>query len=196
MRDTRKRLLESAIRVFSESGYRAASTRDIARRAKVNPVTLFRLFRGKARLHAAVVAHVFANTHLRAELESRLSQPLEGPNLIRVAIQTISNALFENPAFYKIILYSLLQGDPKVIRTMWRDLGPVYALIAGHIDDGIRSQRLRRVDSVAAARLIVAAAVQHYQVYELYRGKRLPGFRAKDLSGHYADIIYHGFKAG
>jgi AcrR family transcriptional regulator len=188
-------LLEAAIRVFSENGYRAASTRDIARRARVNQVTLFRLFRGKARLHAAVVKHIFASSNLPAELQSRLTRTLEGSNLIRVAIETISNSMSQAPAFHKIILYSVLEGDTKVIRTIWRDLEPIHALLAGCIDDGIRRQRLRRVDSAAAARVIVAAAAHHYQVYELYRGKRLPGFRAKDLSGHYADIIYHGLKA-
>jgi AcrR family transcriptional regulator len=194
LRDTRKRLLEAAIRVFSKNGYRAASTRDIARRAKVNQVTLFRLFRGKARLHAAVVKHIFATSNLRAELESRLAQPLEGADLIRVALEAVSNAMFQAPPFNRIILYSALEGDSKVIQAIWRDLAPIYALIAGHIDDGIRSRRLRRVDSAAAARVIIAAAAHHYQVYELYRGKRLPGFRAKDLSWHYADIIYHGLK--
>lgn len=196
MRDARTKLLQAAIRVFSEQGYRAASTRDIARRAKVNQVTLFRLFGGKARLYSAVLKHLFATSNLRMELESRLKQPpeLEGCTLIRVAIEAISNAMFQTPAFYKIILYSVLQSDTKAIQTLWRDLDPIYALLAKRIDHGIRNQRLRTVDAVAAARLVVAAAVHHYQVYELYRGKRLKGFHARDLSWHYADMIYHGLK--
>jgi len=193
--DAREKLLQAAVRIFSEKGYRAASTRDIARRAKVNPVTLFRLFGGKALLHAAVVKHLFATSTLRAELESRLAAPLEGPNLIRAAIEAISNAMFQAPMSSRIILYSVLEGDPRAIRAIWRDLEPIYALLAGHIDSGIRRRRLRRVDSVAAARLIVATAIHHYQVYELYRGKKRPGFGARDLSRQYADIIHHGLKA-
>ncbi len=195
MGDAREKLLQAAVRVFSEKGYRAASTRDIARQAKVNPVTLFRLFGGKAPLHAAVVKHLFATSTLRAELESRLAPPLEGRNLIEAAIEAISNAMFQAPMSSRIILYSVLEGDTRAIRAICRDLEPVYALLAGHIDSGIRRRRLRRVDSVAAARLIVAAAVHHYQVYELYRGKKRPGFGARDLSRHYADIIHHGLKA-
>ncbi len=195
MGDAREKLLQAAVRVFSEKGYRAASTRDIARQAKVNPVTLFRLFGGKAPLHAAVVKHLFATSTLRAELESRLAPPLEGRNLIEAAIEAISNAMFQAPMSSRIILYSVLEGDTRAIRAIWRDLERVYALLAGHIDSGIRRRRLRRVDCVAAARLIVAAAVHHYQVYELYRGKKRPGFGARDLSRHYADIIHHGLKA-
>jgi AcrR family transcriptional regulator len=176
-------------------GYRAASTRAIARQAKINQVTLFRLFKGKAQLYAAVVKHLLATSNLRGELESRLAEPLEGSDLIRVAIEAISDVMFQNPAFYKIILYSVLESDSRSIRKIWRDLEPIYALLARHIDEGIQDHRLRRVDSLAAARLIVATALQHYEVYELYRGKKLPGFRTKDLSSHYADIIYYGLKA-
>ncbi|MFZ3213890.1 MAG: hypothetical protein WA188_20480 [Terriglobales bacterium] len=140
--------------------------------------------------------HLFATSKLRAELESRLAPPLEGPNLIRVAIETISDAMFQAPMSCRIILYSVLEGDSRAIRAIWGDLEPIYALLAGHINNGIRRRRLRRVDSVAAARLIVAAAIHHYQVYELYRGKKRSGFGTKDLSRPYADIIHHGLKAG
>ena len=42
---TRRRILEAAERVFSRDGFQGATTREIAREAQVNEVTLFRLFR-------------------------------------------------------------------------------------------------------------------------------------------------------
>src|SRR5260370_41199164 len=42
---TRQRILEAAERVFSRDGFQGATTREIAREAQVNEVTLFRLFR-------------------------------------------------------------------------------------------------------------------------------------------------------
>lgn len=47
---TRQQLLEAAARVYSESGFRGATTRRIAEEAGVNEVTLFRLFGSKAAL--------------------------------------------------------------------------------------------------------------------------------------------------
>jgi len=196
LQSTRDKLLQAALRVFAAKGYWAASTREIARRARVNQVTLFRLFGGKARLYTAVVKHLAAQIDFQAEFADRLNQlpALEGSNFIQVAIETISEAMFQNPAFYKTILYAVLRNDARAIKTMWRVLDPAYTLLARHIDHGIRDQRLRKVDAVAAARLVVAAALHHYQVYELHRGKKLAGFRARDLSRHYADIIYHGLR--
>ena len=43
---TRQRLLDAAARVFARSGLEGATTREIAREAKVNEVTLF--VRGRA----------------------------------------------------------------------------------------------------------------------------------------------------
>ena len=50
MKETRQRILDAAIRVFSRDGVTGATTREIARVARVNEVTLFRYFRNKNEL--------------------------------------------------------------------------------------------------------------------------------------------------
>jgi AcrR family transcriptional regulator len=55
-------LFKATVMVFAESGYRATTTQEIARRAGVNEVTLFRRYGGKASLINAALAHVLADT--------------------------------------------------------------------------------------------------------------------------------------
>jgi AcrR family transcriptional regulator len=57
---TRQRLLNAAFQSFSRDGFHGATTREIARRAKVNEVTLFRHFRNKKQLLRAVLEHGLA----------------------------------------------------------------------------------------------------------------------------------------
>jgi AcrR family transcriptional regulator len=59
-RSTHERLLAAAARVFARDGLDGATTREIARAAGVNEVTLFRHFGSRARLLDAVVARNFA----------------------------------------------------------------------------------------------------------------------------------------
>ncbi|HEX3445266.1 MAG TPA: TetR/AcrR family transcriptional regulator [Chthoniobacterales bacterium] len=47
---TRRRILEAAEKVFSRDGFQGATTREIAREAQVNEVTLFRHFRSRDEL--------------------------------------------------------------------------------------------------------------------------------------------------
>jgi len=56
----RARLLDAAAVVFARDGLAASTTREIARTAEVNEVTLFRLFQNKQNLLTAVLEHVFA----------------------------------------------------------------------------------------------------------------------------------------
>ncbi len=57
---TRDRILEAAIQVFSQEGFVGATTREIARVAGVNEVTLFRHFQSKEQLLKAVAEHITA----------------------------------------------------------------------------------------------------------------------------------------
>ena len=53
--ETRRRLMDAAARIFSRDGIQGATTRVIAKDAGVNEVTLFRHFKSKEQLVAAVI---------------------------------------------------------------------------------------------------------------------------------------------
>ena len=57
MIETGQRILDAATRVFARKGVSGATTREIARAARVNEVTLFRYFKNKGELLRQVVRH-------------------------------------------------------------------------------------------------------------------------------------------
>ena len=63
---TRQRLLEGAARVFARDGIAGSTTREIAREAGVNEVTLFRHFQSKDGLIAAVIRENFGAAAIQA----------------------------------------------------------------------------------------------------------------------------------
>src|SRR6516162_10526649 len=58
---TRERILDAAARTFSIEGIQGATTRQIAREASVNEVTLFRHFKSKEQLLGAVLERGLAS---------------------------------------------------------------------------------------------------------------------------------------
>jgi len=58
---TRARLIKAATKVFATAGLTGATTREIARVAAVNEVTLFRHFQSKEQLLAAVITEAIAS---------------------------------------------------------------------------------------------------------------------------------------
>ena len=69
--DTRERIVVAAAKAFSERGFRAASTRDIAARAGVNQGLITYYFRSKQELWKAAAGRILDR------LEEVLGQPLE-----------------------------------------------------------------------------------------------------------------------
>jgi AcrR family transcriptional regulator len=71
---SRQKLLEAAMRVFAESGFRGATTRRIAEAAGVNEVTLFRQFKSKTAL-INEVAELYARRRSEEALPSGPVEP-------------------------------------------------------------------------------------------------------------------------
>lgn len=132
---TRARLLRAGLALLAERGYRGATTREIARRAGVNEVTLFRHFGGKDAL-------------LRAALQ-RLSPPLEalvpspGPDVaadLRALARNYLRLIEEHQGLILRLLPELLRtrslrGD-RPPEGFARTLGAVVAFFREHQSRG------------------------------------------------------------
>ncbi len=87
MKDTRQRILDAALRVFSRDGFSGATTREIARVAKVNEVTLFRYFKNKNELlRQAVMCSASKYEHVFA------AASVESPEDLRRTVQSYAEA--------------------------------------------------------------------------------------------------------
>jgi AcrR family transcriptional regulator len=73
---SRQKLLEAAMRVFAEAGFRGATTRRIAEAAGVNEVTLFRQFKSKTAL-INEVAELYARRRSEESLPAGPVSPLK-----------------------------------------------------------------------------------------------------------------------
>jgi len=106
MKETGQRILEAATHVFARDGVSGATTREIARVARVNEVTLFRHFKNKDELLRQVIiecsnryAHVFAEA------------PFETPDDLRQTVQAFATlfarTLRDNEDFIRTFLGEL-----------------------------------------------------------------------------------------
>ncbi|MGZ4824521.1 MAG: TetR/AcrR family transcriptional regulator [Terriglobales bacterium] len=190
----KEKLLRAAVKVFAEKGFSGASTREIARRARVNPVTLFRTFNSKEQLHAAAVDYMIGGLQLRKQVDALAQRGDPAPQFIAGVIKLLVDTSFNTPELQRIILNAALEKSEVAYTAIWGRLAPIIKRIQTHLSEYIAKGELRKVDPLVAARLIVSTAVYHYQLYELLGAKLVAGFNQPDLSDRYTDIIYDGLK--
>lgn len=108
--DTRTKILEAALDLFSEKGYHASTTRKIASKAGVNEVTLFRHFKTKIALFDAVLTEINRAGFDSFEVLDGFELGMDPAEAIRLAIEYTFDILEKNPREIKLLLLALLEG--------------------------------------------------------------------------------------
>ncbi len=125
--DTRERILEAALNLFSENGFHASTTRAIAQRANVNEVTLFRLFKTKMDLFEEILRHV-QKVGITSDRLIGLDLPPE--ESIRAVTLYLLETLEEHPREFRIMFHAVLdqvEGFEKEF--VMKNLNPVLVFL-------------------------------------------------------------------
>lgn len=128
-KSARERLIEAAFFLFSEYGYARTITKDIAKRASVSEVTLFRIFGTKEALFEEVLKRYSVIANLKEVLKE-----VHGKDLREVLIITARRfyfALLDKKKMVKITLSEINLYSDKVFE--------IYKRIKDEIDEGLIS---------------------------------------------------------
>src|SRR5262245_43438646 len=110
--DRRRQIIEVAVRLFSQKGFRGTTTKEIALAAGVNEAIIFRHFATKSELYAAIIDRKANSAELQA-LQSSLDDAMERRDDRRV-FETLALHVLEfherDDAAMRLLLYSALEG--------------------------------------------------------------------------------------
>ncbi len=151
---TRLRIIEAALRLFSQKGYLGATTREIAREAAVSEMTLFRHFPSKEALFEAVLS---THTFLPA-LKSIL--PAIQNVAIEEALAAIARKYLETldtrRDFIKIMLSECSYFPEKVHAIYHSFLAEIFSTLAAYFKDMQKKGVMRPFDPILGARAFLA----------------------------------------
>lgn len=150
-------ILEAAIEVFAQGGFRGATTAGLARAAGITEALLYRHFRSKKQLFLVAVGQVAERVD--REVERTLSAHEHPVNALRALFTYFTGELRDNPHFGHLIYVLATElRDPDLRRTYLRYQDRILDRIEGAIRRWEREGYLRPgVDPRAAAWLILGA---------------------------------------
>lgn len=138
---TRARILKAATEVFAASGVAGATTREIARVAGVNEVTLFRHFQSKEQLLAAVVQQV---TALQAEA---LANQEEWTGDLRLDLLhyawLYNNMLEEHEALVRMFIGEAKRHPEAALQVLRETVQPLRDRLIAYLRNGIAQGNVR-----------------------------------------------------
>jgi AcrR family transcriptional regulator len=191
---TRRRILEASLQVFGEKGFTAATTKDIAKRAKVNEVTVFRLFGSKKDLFAEAVMEGSPLAQIRKAVSFKPDTTLD--ELMVTNAKTALSVLRANKHLF-MVMYGDAWRQPKVrevIGDMLLDKGVEF--LAEFFEAQMDTGRIRRMDPVIAARAWMGTIQAHFIVKDMLGSKKLGQIDEDKMIRGFVSIFLDGMRNG
>jgi AcrR family transcriptional regulator len=187
---TQKKLIESTLLLISEKGYLGATTREIAQRAGVTELTLFRHFGSKEKLFEEVLSsYTFLPTlkELLPDLEEMSCE--EALTLIATKFLL---TLKKRKTMVRI-MHSEINRYPDKIRTLYtKSIDDVRLVLARYFETLQQRGMFRRVSPETAARVFLGILFSYFRNEVIIRGHDITKAKMEKNVREFIDIFLHG----
>ena len=184
----RARIVEAAVQMFSQHGYHATSTREIALAASVNENTLFRHFVRKEDLFWLALDSRLSSLEVERELRHALDTGCSPEELLRTIVKVLVAAIEGHPETIRLLSVAWLELNDKSLHIFQESLAPAFVLIRECLARSVGSARVRGVDPSILTSAITASVLLHGGVSQLLAGNQHPFPTRQQAVDAYSDF--------
>jgi len=167
-RSTRDRVLDAALELFGAKGFAATTTKEIARKAGVNEVTVFRTFGTKQGVYVAMLAERSLVPAIARSVEFDLSSPLD--EMMTRNVSTVLDMLKANRHMFMVMLSDVWR-QPRARKTLGEvPMQKAIEFLASNLKRQMDAGRLRRMEPELAARAIIGMVQAYFLTNYLMQG--------------------------
>jgi TetR/AcrR family transcriptional regulator len=181
MSERREQLIDAAVRVFAERGFRGATTREIAVAAGVTEAVIFQHFPDKDTLYAAILKQKSGDQQAHqwiAEMQA-LADARDTPGVLRMLFEGILGQHERDPYVLRLMVYSALEQHPLAQQMHAQGLR-LYRFLEQFIVDGQRAGRFRDAPPAVLVRALLAIPISYVMQRRLF-GTAWPAASPDDL---------------
>ncbi len=187
----RAAIMEAAIALFSERGFRGTTTRALAEAVGVTEPVLYEHFKSKRDLFEAIVEVKSQEGVARA---TAMLQPLadagQDRELLIALGEFVCQCHTEDQAYGRLLLLAALEG-PELGDIFYERQREAHEMLAAYFAGRIEAGVFRPVDPVVAARVFLGMSSNHGMTRMLYRGASALG-TAHEVVTQMVDVFLKG----
>lgn len=195
----REQILQTAVNLFSQRGFKGTTTKEIAKAAGVSEAIIFRHFATKDELYGAIL-------HSKSCQDGLHRFPWEGNEVLQSAIRNRDDyAVFYNialqamnnhqndEAFMRLLFYSALEEHQLADRFFGEFVSQVYGFIGEYISDRQKEGAMRDVEPRIVVRAFLGMLIHHSLNNILWdKERRLLDITNEEAARNFAQIILRG----
>lgn len=167
---TREKILEAGLRTFSKEGYLGATTKEIARKAGVAELTLFRHFLSKEKLFEEVINTYSFLPTLKGLLPEIANLPYN--NALRIIAKRFLETLTSRKDLIRLMHSEMHRYPGKIHKIYHAFIDGMIETLASYFTAMQKRKVLRKFDTEYGARAFLAMFFSYFHVQELMMGKK------------------------
>ncbi len=192
--ERRAAIMEAAVCLFAERGFRGTTTRALAEACGVTEPVLYEHFKSKRDLYTAIVE---VKSREGWERGTTLLEPLKAARNDRAFFVTLGQVILgkytQNQAYARLLFFAALE-DPELGRLFYERQQQAREAIADYIATRIEEGAFRPVNPKVAARTFIGMIVYHGLQGMLYKDDFLQ-LSSDEAVKAMVDIFLHGILA-
>ena len=168
--DRRRRIMQAALLLFSEKGFDATTTREIAQASEISEGVIFRHFQSKDELYAAIL-RVTPDAPPLDEWLTELAVYAERRDDARLFASFAARVLeyhLRDPVFLRLMLYSALEHHTLARRFSERQIKPAHEFLRQYIVKRQQEGAFRACDPDVTVRAFAGMLMYHLLVTKLF----------------------------
>jgi AcrR family transcriptional regulator len=194
--ERRDLIVQVAVSLFSNRGFRGTTTREIAQAAGVSEAMVFRHFATKEELYAAILDHKACAGGGSFEPEVMAADAIKQKDDRGVFESLALGALNhhdDDPEFQRLLLYSALEKHKLAQMFFDNFVRKVYEFLGTYIRERQREGALLEMDPAIVVRCFIGMVMHHSLNNNLWDPKRgLLNISNEAAAKHFTDILLNG----
>jgi AcrR family transcriptional regulator len=195
----REQILQTAVNLFSQRGFKGTTTKEIAKAAGVSEAIIFRHFATKDELYGAILHSKSCRDGLHRYpwesnevLQEALRQKDDFGVFYNLALQAMNNHQ-QDVSFMRLLFYSALEEHELAERFFNEFISQVYTFIGDYIGERQRDGVMREVNPRIVVRGFLGMLIHHSLNNILWDKKRLLLDISNEEAAHnFAEIVLRG----
>lgn len=182
---TRERIIDSARKLFAESGYQKTTVIEIAQEAELSEAAMYEYFKSKEDL-LLTIPDLWV-TELLAEMEDQLFGVEGSFNKLKKYVWWTFRRIEQSPMNAKVV-YLFLKTNQNFLQTeVYENVRSLYAKLVEIFEEGRASGEMNPDLDPYAAQAIVVAVIDHMVTRWLLKDMSYPLF--KNVEGTYGLLV-------
>jgi AcrR family transcriptional regulator len=191
--ERRRVLIDAALALFAQNGFRGTTTKEIAQAAQCSEATLFKHFATKEELYSAIL-------ETKAQIEETLVQVRQiaarkdDAGVFRAVGLKGLTQMEQDASLMRLLLFSALEGHKLAHRFFESKVRQLHKVLSSYIEERIADGVFRSVNPLITARAFIGMIVHYILLHEIYGIERPPGFSSEQVVDTFVTLFCDGLK--